>query len=188
MPQKTDYNIEFAHIYVNENIASEHYQAIKITKEKILDLKQKEKNCVLTVLIDDYNPSDSILDIEGFLKELEILGTKPDYVVDESKLTFYKDQILSEMNGKLKKQYLRYINGRGKCPCSFLIAIWHLVRLGFFDAEPIIGHSVEKPFAAKKIITILPQRYAGIEKKALEIIESTKFKDLVENRLEYIFF
>lgn len=188
MSNNSDYNIEFAHIYVNENIASEHYQAIKIAKEKSSELKQQDKGCVLTVLIDDYNSSESILDIDEFLKELEISGAKPDYVVYESKLAQYKDRILNEMSGKLKKRYLRYINGHNKCPCSFLIAIWHLLRLGFLENGHIIHNIDEKPFTAQKIITILPQRYAGIEKKALDIIKSTKFKNLVEDKLDYIFF
>ena len=186
--EKSDYNIEFAHIYINENFTSEHYQSCKIAKDKKEELIKQGKNTVFTVLIDDYNPSDNILDIDGFFKEIEALGAKPDYAVYESKLTFYKDTILSEMNGRIKKQYERYICNRGKCPCSFLIAIWHLIRLGLFNTDPIIKNLKEKPFAAKKIITILPQRYAGIEKRALEIIESTKYKNLVKNKLDYIFF
>lgn len=186
--RKSDYNIEFAHIYVNENFASEHCQASRIVKEKVREIRQHDKSYVLTVLIDDYNPSDYILNVKKFLEELRKLGTEPDYAVYESKLVSYKDQILNKMNGKIKNQYLKYIRDHGKCPCSFLIAIWHLLRLGFLDPKSIVDSLENRPFVAQKIITILPQRYTEIEKKALEIIKSTEFGDFVENRLEYIFF
>jgi hypothetical protein len=186
--KKSNYNIEFAHIYINENFSDEHSQASKIAKEIAEKIKKGGGSCVLAVLIDDYNPSDSILDVKNFLNKLSMFGAKPDYVVNESKLIAYRDTLLSGMSGKIKEQYFRYITNRGKCPCSFLIAIWHLLRLGFLDPNLIIKNLEDKPFISQKIITILPQRYADIENKALEIIKSTKFGSLTENRLEYIFF
>lgn len=165
MLKKSDYNIEFAHIYINENFANEHRQASKIAKNKLQDLAKQNKTGILTVLIDDYNPSDSILNVDEFLEKLNKLGAKPDYMVYESKLASYKDIILKEMNGKIKNKYEKYIYNHSKCPCSFLIAVWHLVRLGFLNANPMIEHLGKKPFIAEKIITILPQRYAEIEKK-----------------------
>ena len=60
--------------------------------------------------------------------------------------------------------------------------------LGFLENGKIIHSTEKKPFIARKIITILPQRYASIEKRALEIMESTKFNNDIKGRLEYIFF
>lgn len=186
--KKVDYNIEFAHIYTNENFAEEHYAATKIARDKIKELESQGKTCSATILIDNYNSTDHILDVPKFVEELEEIGVKPDFTMFEADLAKYKDKCLALMNGKLKKQYSKYIESNGKCPCSFLVAVWHLARLGVFKIESSTrNHPTDKPFVGRRIITILPKRYGAIEKKAHDIIKSTPFA-LELARMENIFF
>lgn len=185
--KKTDYNIEFAHIYTNENFTAEHYRATKIALKRIKEVEEEGKSYTVTVLIDNYNPSDHVLKVPEFIKELEIMGVTPDYVIFEADLVNYKDICLNEMNGKIQRQYAKYIGKNDRYPCSFLLAIWHLIRLGALDPEPAIKIKNNKPFPAEKTITILPNRYGSVEKRSIEIIKSTKFADIA-NRIEYIFF
>lgn len=184
---RVDYNIEFAHIYVNEDFNREHFEAAIRTKQATKNIVQLGKSYVLTVLIDDYNPSDEILDTQVFLQKLESLKVKPDYVIYESKLVYFQDLLLDRMNGKIKKKYENYINKQRKCPCSFLVAVWHLLRLGVFSEEKIISNKQDKPFSAKRTITILPRRYESVERKAISIINSTAFCEHIKN-IEHIFF
>jgi hypothetical protein len=186
--KKSDYNIEFAHVYVNENFANEHYRAAQIAERRVREIKKQEQSCVLVLLIDDYNPSNFVLNTDNFLERLDKMGVKPDYVVYESEMVTYGDRVLEELNNGIRKQYLRYIKKHGKYPCSFLIAIWYLLRLGFLDIKPIIKSLASKPFIAHKIINILPRKYKSVENKALDIINSTRFKDLVKDKIEYIFY
>jgi hypothetical protein len=186
--KKVDYNIEFAHIYTNENFCEEHLKAARIAQKKIDDFRLKNITYVTTILIDNYNSTDRILDIDKFIKKLEKIGVKSDFVVFEADLANYKDKCLELMNGKIKKQYHKYIETNEKCPCSFLVSIWHLARLGIFQMRLFVNKPQTKtPFIGKRTLTILPERYRSIEKKALDIIKSTKYLKEVE-KMEYIFF
>jgi hypothetical protein len=190
MYKRAEYNIEYAHIYTNERFGIEHIKSIKKLHNIINKLKQLNKTYVLTVLIDEYNPTRHGLDIKGFLEKLNELNAKPDFVGFESQLTSYKDLLLKEIKGKMKKEYKNYIEKRGKIPCSFLIAIWHLKRLGLIPIKKGELNNLTKNnnvFTAEKIITILPKKYQEVEKKALKIIKSTKFKAWVKN-IENIFY
>jgi len=185
--KKVDYNIEFAHIYVNESMTNEHYTAVALVQKKIQELKSTGKSYVTSILIDDYNPSESILNVKKFLKELKSIGVNPDYIVMESSLASYKEIALDEMNGKIKRMYLKYLSNNEKCPCSFLVSIWHLLRLGALDSTKIISATSRKPFQAEGLITILPERYRSVEKRALDIIKSTKFAPLA-SKTNYLYF
>lgn len=186
--KKSDYNIEFAHIYMNENFTVEHFKSAKLALEKILVLQRQGKMITSTVLIDDYNPTDKILDVKKFVNELDSLGIRPNYLVYESKMVNFKEQLLSEMNERYRRKYLRYMENHDRIPCSFLVAIWHLMRLGIIEIDHVMAIHKAQPFIAHKIITILPQRYGSIEKKALEIINSTQFKNSIKDSAEFIFF
>lgn len=189
MSEKLDYNIELAHIYVNEDVTREQYQALDIAKDKIFQLDFRKKTFATAIMIDDYNPNEWTLDVKKFLAIFKGSSLKVDYVIYESKLTKYKDQLLSEMSPRLNKQYSKYISEKGKCPCSFLIAAWYLVRFGIYDNHGVfLKHPLKKPLAAKNIITVLPQRYESVEKKALEIIYSTPHKKMIEGKIEHVFF
>lgn len=184
-----DYNIEFGHIYTNENCGYDHLRGADAARKVAERLQEEGKTYNLTLMVDDYNPSESFLDIQKYIHKLRDKGACPDYLVLESNLPKYKDLILSEMTGKIRREYENYIEKKGKCPCSFLLAIWHLLRLGIIKDDyliiPIAEH--KSGFYADNIITILPERFQDVEIKAAEIIRSTKYKDQFENRFQHIY-
>lgn len=201
-----DYNIEYAHIYLNESFSNEHEYSVRLLKKIIRKINREGKTYNLTVLLDDYNPSESLLDVNDFISQLTRLNATPCYVGFESKLVPITDFLLEKMSGKIKKRYTRYIEKNGRVPCSFLVAAWHLLRLGvvknhrrYFKptSEVLRGrratnltnpvNNKNKPFIANKIITILPSRYKTVEEKAIEVIRSTEYKESLK-RFTYKFF
>lgn len=188
----SDINVEFSHIYTNESASSEHYKAAMILKDKLVEWRAEDLDVASCVLIDDYNPDEHLLDIEGYLRELGHLGVRPDYLILESSLPLLKDRLLNDMSGKLQRQYSTYISSNKKCPCSFLVAAWHLMRLGVYPADDILRQGVCESeisnFAGKEILTILPYRFGGVEKRALDIIRSTPYYESIKDRLGHIFF
>lgn len=188
--EKADYSIEYAHIYVDKLFGEEQKKSLQELQRLIDKLDKKKQSYTLTVLIDDYNPTRHRLDTKDFLDKLKELGYKPDFVGFESRLSPEKDFLLKEMSPKKRREYQNYIAKSGKIPCSLFIAIWYLKRLGFIKTrgeEVISLNKKNKPFTAKKLITILPQKYQAVERKGQKIIESTKFKNCLEN-ISDIFF
>lgn len=75
-----------------------------------------------------------------------------------------------------------------KNTCAALVACWHLARLGVYEIEEDkIKRLSKKSFQASKTLTVLPKKYKTNENKALTILASTTYKDLLKN-IEYIFF
>lgn len=187
--KKIDYNIEYAHIYSDEFFGKEHKESVKELHKAIKRLKKLKKSYVLSVLIDEYNPTEHMLDTENFLAILKKLDAKPHFLMLESHLARYKNVLLKKMDGKIKREYEKYIKKHNKVPCSFLIAIWHLKRLGLIKNKngELQQLTKRKQFTANKIITILPKKYQRVELKAIDIIESTIFKKQITN-IAHIFF
>ena len=184
-----DFNIEYAHIYTNESFSDEHLKSIKILQKILQDFKKQNKTYSLAILIDDYNPSESILDVKGFVNKLSEVGAEPDYVGYEAKLASLSEMLIKKLPNRLRKQYLRYINRKNRIPCSLLVTIWHLLRLGLLESDIKYFEqlSKHKPFIGKNIITILPARFKNVEEKARTNIASLGFKDKIKN-MEFIFF
>ena len=187
--RKTDYNIEYAHIYADERFGIEQERSIKKLKKIINQLKQKNKSYVLAVLVDEYNAVRYILNIKNYLEKLKKLDAEPDFIGFESRLAPCKNLILREMKGKIKKNYQNYIKKHKKLPCSLLVAVWHLKRLGLIETKrgDLNCLNKKKSFIARNIITILPEKYRKVEERALEIIKSTKFKRYSDNIINIFF-
>lgn len=188
---KEDYNIEYAHIYTDKKFGAEQRQGIKILHDIIKKLRLLNKSYVLSVLIDEYNPKDRILDIGKFLVTLEKYGARPDFVAFESKLAPYHELLLKKMTARKRREYVKYIEKNNKIPCSLLIAIWHLKRLGVIETPPeelkYFSKNPKKLFIANKTITILPKGYQEVEKRGREIIASTNFKNCLDD-MENVYF
>ncbi|HUC86823.1 MAG TPA: hypothetical protein VMR75_00655 [Candidatus Saccharimonadales bacterium] len=187
-----DYSIEFCHIYLNETFSHEHQHSIDVVKGVIAELPAGATHS-LNVLIDDYNATEEVLDIEDLKARLRQAGVKPDYLAYEAQLAPYADTLLSEMsNGKLKRSYEQYIRDKETIPCSFMIAIWYLLRLGAIPLrsnarvyEKNGGHT--KPFVADHLTSVLPERFSGVETKALAIISKTKFAAL-KKQIRHVYY
>lgn len=185
-----EYNIEYAHIYADECFGNEHKKSVEQLKKTIQQLNINSTNYTLVILIDEYNSKKQTLNIKQFLKSLKDMGAEPDILGFESKLAPYKKQLLNALDLKTKKKYKHYIKKHRKIPCSFLAAIWHLKRLGAIktkNKELKRITSIQKSFVAKKIITILPQRYQEVEIRAQEIIKASKFKPYAEKMISVFF-
>jgi len=185
-----DYNIEYAHIYSDQQFGREHIAAIKKTKQIINKLARRRKTYTLTVLIDEYHPEGGGLDWRDFIVELERRGLAPDYVGFESKLAGYRKLLLEVLPSKDAIKFEKYFAKRAKLMCSFLIAGWYLARLGIFPIKHKLIRQTSKkrkPFRAKKIINILDKKYKRTEDVVFRIIAKTPFKDYVKD-IEQVYY
>ena len=183
-----DYSIEYSHIYTDETFSDEHRSSVAALKRHLPKLEGKVVDKV--VFIDNYNTTNHILDIEGFLKSIKEEGVAHDYYVFEADMVHYKDQLLNAIeNKKIKRDYQRYIESRGKLPCSFLTATWYLIRLGHFDPNSgmIYGKDTKEFKPARKIINVLPERFEQVELKTRKLIAATKYRESVMD-IESMFF
>ncbi|MCM8803621.1 MAG: hypothetical protein NC827_10030 [Candidatus Omnitrophica bacterium] len=187
----SDYNIEYSHIYTNETFGDLHKKSVVILKNLIKKLKKRERSYTLSVLIDDYTPTTHLLNIKEFLLQLKNLGAYPDYVMYESKLANLKELLLKNiMDWKTKNSCISYIKRKNKLPCSFLVAIWYLARLGRLPIEPhlFLEKNSKRTFAARQIISILPKKYQSTsEVKAQKIIENSIFRNEI-GKIKYIYY
>lgn len=183
--KKTKFSVEFSHIYTNEAFSDEHRQSIQNLKKYLPKLSDEDfQTCVF---IDNYNSTEDLLDVSAFLRVLKSEGVQPDYYAFEADMAKYTDRLLAAIQDeRLRKSYERYITKRNILPCSFMTAIWYLIRLGVFEKDAIVQNS--KKFApAETIINILPERFRTVEAKTLEIINSTKNTDAI-GRVDYVFY
>ncbi len=196
-----DFNVEFGHIYSDQEFGKEQIQSIQRAKKVLQDLEKRRKSFTTVVLIDEYSPIVSTLEETQFLKEMGNKDLRPDFIAYESNLTAIADKIIESIPKiKLKtesikgKKVLILITDKkriglkdnlGRHTCSMLIAAWILARLGLFDI-PIKKYG-KSSFPGKKLITILPEKYRETEKKVLEILEVTKYKKEVK-KVRYEFF
>jgi hypothetical protein len=185
-----DYNIEFAHIYSDKKFGVEQKKSIEILKAVILKCLKKRLTFSCCVLIDDYNPKVKKLQLKSFLHELDKCNVYPHFIGFESKLVEKKFFLLNSIeNHKIRKSYLRYIKNKKHVPCSFLVAIWYLYRLGLLSLSSGIYRCYKHSnmFQGKKIINILHEKYRKAEEDAMEILRHSKFSDQIKN-IETIFY
>ncbi len=182
-----DYSVEISHIYINETFSSEHRDSIK----KFHKYRQHvEGSCNSVVLIDNYNPSENLLDLQDFMQKLADNDATPDFLGLEANMAPYKEEMLAAITDKrLYKSYARYIDAKEKLPCSFMTAIWYLIRLGEFDPGPAqieqIGDKAFRP--SKYLINILPERFRAVEAKTLELLANSTYGDKAYN-VDFIFY
>lgn len=187
--EKVDYNIEYAHIYSDEVFNQEHIESLNVLALILRILKNDNKNYNLNLLIDEYHPETKDLDVEDFLSKLKFRGYYPDYLHMESALHDEVDTLLVNLtNEKHQRDYQRYFEKNGKSPCSYLVAVWYLKRLGVFPDNNIKKLTDEdKPFHGHKIINILDKKYKPNEDKALELIKNSNFSQYLDNIIYYYY-
>lgn len=183
--EKTKFSVEFSHIYTNEAFSDEHRQSIQNLKEYLPKLKDEDfQTCVF---IDNYNSTEDLLDIDDFLVRLKNEGVQPDYYAYEADMAKYTEKLLNIIQDKrLRKSYEKYISQKNTLPCSFMTAIWYLIRLGVFDRDAIVYNS-EDFIPAEALINVLPERFRIVEAKTLDIINSTNNSDAI-GKIDYIFY
>jgi hypothetical protein len=197
-----DFNIEFAHIYSDQDFGTEQAKSVTRLKKVIKELKRDGKSFVTVVLIDEYSPAVSTLDEKTFLEEMKKKGVSPDFVAYESNLCdlaeniiglILKDKVVTH-KFRDKEVLILLKDGRkiglkdssGKYSCSLLISAWILARFGVYKVQSLKNIST-KEFSSDNLITILPKKYKETEKKVLDILAETKHKDLID-KIKYEFF
>ncbi|MBU0894537.1 MAG: hypothetical protein KKF48_01090 [Nanoarchaeota archaeon] len=192
--KKVEYNIEYGHIFTDSpRIDSTQKKSIELAKEFTEKLKEKKKDFSLNILIDDYSPNYSYLDISEYLEEFQKSEVSPDYIVYETglleiakkilKSEIPKEMILDEIEEKeIKgdKEILMLENPQTdsvslveedflKRPTyihtPLLIAAWFLIRLGLIHPKRL----------ARKINFKGSKSFAG--KKIMTIMPS-KWKEI----------
>lgn len=185
-----DYSIEFAHIYADDKFGREQEKSIEILKKIIIKCLRKRTSFSLCVLIDEYNPKKKTLSLDNFLLELDKHNIYPHFIGFESKLVSKKKFMLDHIKDKkLKKDYDKYIKKKNHIPCSFLVAIWYLYRLGIVSLNQEIYRCYKHSnhFHSKKLINILPVKYKAAEERAHKILGNTIFSGQLRN-IETIFY
>lgn len=206
--QSVDYNIEFAHIYSDQKFGNEQEKSIEVLSGVINDLQSQGKSFVTTVLIDEYNPKTCVLNENDFVNKIKSFGIPLDFVAYESKLSEIVSRLIADLpksnlevdylgEGKHslflktenKKHKLRENFGFShKNTCALLTSCWLLCRLGVYRIpDDAVRRFGEKAFEAKKLITVLPEKYKNSEDKALKIIKASGRKEILKN-IEYRFF
>lgn len=201
---KVDYNIEFAHIYSDEaGLSKEQIDSIKQTKKFIRELRQKKKTYTLSLLVDEYHPKYTKLNLNRFLGDLERHGVAPTYVVFESKLITPAKMLINSIgpNYKKHKKFHPKLNvseevtlldaGDGlidlevkgevihlaKYTCALLNTAFILLRLGLVSAKDAVeytGLTEPKPFISAYAVNIESKKYAPVEEASRAIIQASK--------------
>ena len=175
------YSVEYAHIYTNESSGKEHNACIKILWDITRNISRDDIS--LVVMIDDYSFPDPSFDYDEFFLWLLNEEVYPDINIRESQLIPYCDTVLKIIqNEKLQSQIRNYIISSKKYPCSLFIATWYLIRLGVISSILISEKEVWE-----SLINILPESFRPFEEKGFEIIQNTKYIDLLE-RIENNYF
>lgn len=215
--KKVDYNIEFGHIFVDERFSFHQRESSKIANEFIKNLKKQNKTYVASILIDDYQPTYSYLDIYKYFNQIKKMKVLPTYLVYQTQLISLAHKLISLINKKnikfqkkhfqqksdkdtvllelknissisLKKEYFAKTEDYIETPV--MIAAWYLLRLGIFQKKEIIkktNYTPYIPFMGHKILTILPKKYKKIDETAKEILSYSGYKKILKN-IENIYF
>ncbi len=208
--KKVDYNIEFAHVYSDDKFSLEQKTSSEILRKTIENLKKDNKTFVSTILIDDYQPSYSYLDVYDFLESVKNSGFSPSYIAYESQLHSLATKLISLINKKnifeektetkiksnrdtilldtdshstisLKDEY--FAKSNDYIETSVLIAAWYLVRLGIFTKPGLIKetkYTKKLLFVGENIISIIPKKYKHVDESAKAIIACTPYKTAIK--------
>jgi hypothetical protein len=204
-----EYNIEFAHIYADEDFGKEQIKSMEILKHVLVRLQKEKKTYVISILIDEFHPTRCTIDEESIVEVCKRNGIAIDFIGYESKLDKVANKVIKGLPRPLltiehfhqpEKEVLvlqehhehigltEHVKCTYRHTCAVLSASWTLCRLGKFSTPPnAIRRLTNKQFTAKNVITILPEKYRAVEDKVLEIINTTKDKCLIK-KIEYEFF
>ena len=175
-------NIEYAHIYTSQTFGEDQRQSAEIMKSR------ERESYTRVVLIDDYNEPNSTLDVGEFIDYLEKQKVLPDFIAMESDLVPLAPLLLEQLPIAERRALESHFQKLGRINCSFLVAVWHLARLGVLPSPPLRKTgTAEKSFIAEKTIAILPRSYERNEQRALGYIKSSSFSHCLD-RIGYIFF
>lgn len=182
-------NIEFAHVYIDQhNDLVEHENAVNCLIREQKERSLKQESIVQGIWIDDYNPSDSILDVDLFIKKISE-NVNVDYICSEKKIASQYFHFRRYLDATDKRYYDEYLEKKGKLPCSLVTAMWYLARLNNdFIVDACLDDTKTDIFKSDQILNILPKKFANVEKTVKRLYKkNTKLKPFL-NRIETKFF
>lgn len=170
-------NIEFFHIYTDETIG----QSQEATLDCVREMMRGVDKYSLSILIDNYNPTEHTLDPEDVFAYVQSKGFDVDYWAYEADMLYNARLLLDKiMSRKLKKEYTSYIEKHGKYPCSLLTAAWYLTRLGYFKPQGVIRPLDSHEFTpVSTLINVLPESYKDVEGRCFKLIGHSEYADAV---------
>ncbi len=180
---RSDVSIEFAHVYVDEQVQPEHRTSAVLMAETRNSLASRGRRVSSVILVDDYNPEREVLDIDSFLTALEENGGGADWVLSESGLVPAAEEFIGSLTPREQRGHLRYARSSGKFACSLLVASLYLVRLGALEVPPaavVREGPRETPLAADALHNLLHERFRGAERRAAQLLRASPFVDLLE--------
>jgi hypothetical protein len=178
------YDVEYAHIYSDRLLAAEQLHGAAVAAGAASVIAARGASCTRTVLIDDYARL-RLLETDVLVDALSAFGVRPDYVASEAALVKLHDEFVGLVRDKeQRRSIVRYYRDRGYLPCSYLVAIWYLVRLGAVDPDPVEVFSAvdaAPEFSpADAIVNVLHPRFRIVEAQAYRLIGATRHADLLD--------
>ena len=204
--KKVNYNIEFGHIFVDQKFNLHQRESSRIIREFMERLKNNNETYATTILIDDYLPTYSYLDIYAFLEKIKSVGVAPDYIVYQTQLLSLAHKLIKAIDEKnileekteikfrsnkdtlllnhgsissisLKDEYFAKVDDYIETPV--LIAAWYLLRLGIFAKRDIVKETKYR----KRVVPFAGEMLLTvIPEKYKEIDETAK---MILNCTEY---
>ncbi len=195
-----------------EDLEGELSKEIDKVKLVIQNYKHKGEDYCISIMIDDYNIETKV-DAHEFKEYIEkIYDVQVDYIIMESELASFADDLIQKIESKKAKKMRKnkngedewYIDYSGKdtilyteknktksYSCELLTACWYLSRLCecedlFSNIEKkMFSFPLSKPFFAESIYNFLDNdKYGNAEKGTKELLKLIKGKDFVEQRIE----
>lgn len=186
-------SLEIAHIYGDQKFSDETKRGLEYARHII---ENYEGDRISTVILVDDVHAEMKLDVEDYVRRVQLEGVIVDNVIMESHMMTGALELL----GRLTMPLLSQPFDRGKRiqkgvedederwialtndaipTCALLSGAFHLTRFGTNAKYDNVG-------PADRIINILPQKYMPIEEKALFIIKNSIHADLAP-KIDYIF-
>ncbi len=201
--EKSDINLEFAHVEFNTQFDKRQVLASAMIAQRLLtDFTKRGLICSVCVLIDDKHAGRKLTnsDIAPFLSYISEHVSRIDYICYESKLTEYKEEmfdcLMPDYKQKVRHKVLNYEEKNGRIACSHDIAIWHLMRLGYIlgDATTLLPvgavrhHFSFPPFHAKRVVSVLSKTDSDPERSAESDILKFCYDKSILHQIERIYF
>lgn len=187
--QKTSqkYSVEFFHIYTDEKINGRHKNSLRYLQEA---MNAWSFDYDLFVLIDDYNPTEHVTSSKDVLEFLTKNDVQPNFWAFESAFIENAEILLASIEKeKIRNQYRKYIEKKGKYPCSLLAASWYLTRLGRLPHTGQMNASKESSVfvPADRLVNILPDDFRTVELRVQSLIANSKFREDAD-RIQDLFY
>lgn len=160
-------SLEFGHIYVDEEPSSAHSLGVSLAKHLRTGYEDAGHIVELELLIDDYNPQQSSLDVARYVASLDGSGMRPTTITFESELVPAAERLLRFTRRRVARSYIQYFEKKGKMPCSVLVAAWYLRRL------ERLGGLCDRPVSDAQIVNVLEERFRESEIAALDLLAAS---------------